>query len=194
MQPRRPPGGFRTRRPNKATSYSRRGQRTMGHEWGQTSPRGSLPTSAPCVLTKTRRAPRPCRAGSESSWKTWNLTSPFAPHRRVAGGCPSGDGLFCQWSGGEGLEDAGGYGVGESYTNRHGSIRKRSSGAIQESGEKIRPPTSAVAFLRPRHDMRRGRSRHSGPRRGAPSAPAPCPGRASRSVSRRCAAARASYP
>jgi len=43
---------------------------------------GSLPTSAPCVLTKARRAPRPCRAGSESSWKTWNLTSPL---RRIVG-------------------------------------------------------------------------------------------------------------
>ena len=26
--------------------------------------------------------PRPCRAGSESSWKTWNLTSPL---RRIVG-------------------------------------------------------------------------------------------------------------
>jgi hypothetical protein len=30
MQPRRPPGGFRTRRPNKAISYSRRSQKRWG--------------------------------------------------------------------------------------------------------------------------------------------------------------------
>jgi hypothetical protein len=69
MQPRRPQGGFRTRRLNKAISYFRHSQRTMGHEWGSNLTAGSLPTSAPCVLTKARRAPRPCRAGSASSWK-----------------------------------------------------------------------------------------------------------------------------
>jgi len=45
MQPRRPPGGFRTRRRNKATSYARRSQRTRCHERLRTRQEDWVPLS-----------------------------------------------------------------------------------------------------------------------------------------------------